>query len=80
MPIIIIVSFAPRDQTHYSGSPPPHCHPSLCQFPAVFFLCARMNREVGFGDIPVLSVGAGENVQPLHARRGPLGPLRTRQH
>lgn len=37
MPIIIIVSFALQDQTHYSGSLPPHCHPSLCQFPAEFF-------------------------------------------
>lgn len=80
MPIIIIVGFTPQNQTHYSGSLPPHCHPSLCQFPADSLLCARMCREVESGDIPVLSVGAGKNIELLYTSRGLLGPIHIRQH
>lgn len=37
MPVSIILSFAPWDQTHYDGSHLPSYHPSFWQFPADLF-------------------------------------------
>lgn len=59
-----------------------HLLPTVIHLPVnfllAFILCARMCKEVGFGDTPVLSVGAGKNVQLLHTWRGPLGPIPVR--
>lgn len=53
----------------------------LCvNFLLIYFLCARMCREVGFGDVPVLLRGTGKKAQLLHTSRLPRGPVLICQH